>query len=767
VNPEQWERINRIYHGAMECEKGRREAYLQQACAGDAELRSEVERLIGLSEEAGGFLESPAFEVAAKGLAQGDSGERDAESEAGRKSESGNEDFFKMNPGLDFEQPDRIGPYKIMEALGEGGMGVVYLAEQTEPIRRRVALKVIKLGMDTREVIARFESERQALAMMNHPNIARAIDAGVTERGLPYFVMEYVAGIQLGEYCDKNRLNTRERLELFMPVCQAIQHAHQKGIIHRDIKPSNVLVTVLDGKPVPKVIDFGVAKATNQRLTEKTVYTQQGFLIGTPEYMSPEQAEMTGLEVDTTTDIYSLGVMLYELLVGALPFDSKALRNAGYDEIRRIIREQEPPRPTVRLQSLGDTAKEVAGRRHTDVDSLSRQLRGDLDWVTMKAMEKDRTRRYQSASELEADIQRHLNDEAVTASPPSRAYRLKKFISKYRIAVTATAAVIVALILGLIASTILYFRSENQRMLAERERQANRHSFYAAQMNLAQKEWDNANIGRLQELLQAQLPQQGQEDMRGFEWYLLWPLCHQYLFAIPFPEATISGRFTNASFSPDGNLIASASNEGTINFWDSTDGHEVLSFRAHTAGIRSMSFAKDNRLLATASMDGTAILWDVKSGRTINKITWGNAFKEKNFGAYTMTVSPDGTKLAIGGPPSGEESLTIRIWDLVTGEQLADNSIPEKARFILSLAFTMDGTVLAAATFDDTYLFEMKRGKPLIYPKALGAHGQLTSISPDGKKMAQELEGKVKIWDVAAKKELVTLIGHKYYNVKY
>ena len=352
------------------------------------------------------------------------------------------------------DHPDHIGPYKILRILGQGGMGIVYLAEQEHPIRRTVALKVIKLGMDTKEVIARFESERQALALMNHPNVAKVLDAGATEHGTPYFVMEYVAGISIADYCDRHRLNTRERLELFMPVCQAIQHAHQKGIIHRDIKPSNVLVSLQDDKPVPKVIDFGVAKATNQRLTEKTLFTQRGFLIGTPQYMSPEQAEMTQLDVDTRTDIYSLGVTLYELLVGALPFDAGVLRRAGYDEIRRIIREEESPRPTTRLRSLGQTAIEVANRRRTDLESLQKQLRGDLDWITMKAIEKDRTRRYQSASELEADIRRHLNDEAVIASPPGAMYRIRKFARRHKTGVAAAGLVVLAIIIGIAGITI-------------------------------------------------------------------------------------------------------------------------------------------------------------------------------------------------------------------------------------------------------------------------------------------------------------------------
>jgi len=341
--------------------------------------------------------------------------------------------------------PSRIGRYKILQTIGEGGMGLVYLAEQEQPFRRRVALKVIKIGMDTRAVVARFEAERQALALMNHPCIAEVFDAGTGDDGRPYFAMEYVAGIPITEYCDKHCLSTRGRLELFVHVCGAIQHAHQKGVIHRDIKPSNVLVGVQDGKPVPKVIDFGVAKATHQGLTEKTVFTQQGLLIGTPAYMSPEQAERGGLDVDTTTDIYSLGVLLYELLIGALPFDPAVLRSAGYAEIQRIIREEEPLRPSARLSCLGGMASAVAKQRSTELSALARELTGDLDWITLKAMDKDRTRRYASASELAADVGRHLNKDPVLARPASVLYRAQKFVGKHRAAVMAAAVVILAL----------------------------------------------------------------------------------------------------------------------------------------------------------------------------------------------------------------------------------------------------------------------------------------------------------------------------------
>ncbi|MGB6865165.1 MAG: tetratricopeptide repeat protein [Candidatus Aminicenantaceae bacterium] len=362
-----------------------------------------------------------------------------------------------------------VDKYKLIEELGRGGMGVVYLAEQIAPVKRKVAVKIIKLGMDTKQVMARFEAERQAIAMMDHPNIAKVYDAGATETGRPYFVMEFVKGVPITEYCDTHRLNNRERLELFQEVCKGVQHAHQKGIIHRDIKASNILVAIHDNKPVPKIIDFGVAKATAQRLTERTMFTEMGQLIGTPEYMSPEQAEMTGLDIDTRTDIYSLGVLLYELLVGTLPFDSDTLRAAGLSEIQRIIRETDPPRASTRLSSLGDSQISIAQHRRTDLTALRKQLKGDLDWIILKAMEKDRTRRYETVNGLAADIFRHLNNEPVLARPPSTTYKLQKMISRHKIGFGFTVALSVLIVGFAIAMTVASARIAAERDRAEEE----------------------------------------------------------------------------------------------------------------------------------------------------------------------------------------------------------------------------------------------------------------------------------------------------------
>ncbi|MCK4931345.1 MAG: tetratricopeptide repeat protein [Candidatus Aminicenantes bacterium] len=359
--------------------------------------------------------------------------------------------------------------YKLIEELGRGGMGVVYLAEQIAPVKRKVAVKIIKLGMDTKQVMARFEAERQALAMMDHPNIAKVFDAGTTETGRPYFVMEYVKGIPITEYCDTHRLNNRERLELFQEVCKGVQHAHQKGIIHRDIKASNILVAIQDNKPVPKIIDFGVAKATAQRLTERTMFTEIGQLIGTPEYMSPEQAEMTGLDIDTRTDVYSLGVLLYELLAGVLPFDSGTLRAAGLSEIQRIIRETDPPKASTRLSSLGDSQISIAQHRKTDPTALRKQLKGDLDWIILKAMEKDRTRRYDTVNELALDITRHLNKEPVMARPPSTAYKAQKMIARHKIGFGFSVVLFILLVGFAISMTVFSARVASERDRAEEE----------------------------------------------------------------------------------------------------------------------------------------------------------------------------------------------------------------------------------------------------------------------------------------------------------
>src|SRR5213082_2803853 len=514
VIADQSNREKEIFEQALNITPGEeRLRFLTSACGKDAALFARVQALLRADESGESFLpEQPKATVVA----------------------------ITEKPG------DRIGRYKLLQQIGEGGCGAVYMAEQTEPVRRRVALKVIKLGMDTKQVIARFEAERQALALMDHPNIAKVLDAGATETGRPYFVMELVRGIKITEYCDQNKLSTDERLKLFVQVCHSIQHAHQKGIIHRDIKPSNILVTLHDGVPVPKVIDFGIAKAIEGRLTDATVYTQLHQFIGTPAYISPEQAEMSGLDIDTRSDIYSLGVLLYELLAGSTPFDAKELMASGLDTMRKTIREREPVRPSTRLATLqGEELTTTARRRSTDAPKLVHLLKGDLDWIVMKCLEKDRTRRYDTANGLAMDLKRHVNHEPVVARPPSAAYRIQKAIRRNKLVFGATAAVSLALLIGVGVSTTQAVRAtraerakqallESERQSrqaatraqgeAEVERDRARRNLYAADINLAHQAWLQSNLGKARRLLARTRPEASQEDLRGWEWRYLWGL---------------------------------------------------------------------------------------------------------------------------------------------------------------------------------------------------------------------------------------------------
>ena len=546
--------LKNIYLRAVEKKTPQeRAAFLDGACGDDLALRTKVEALLRENAD-DSFLEHPAVEgvtvVDPSPLSEG--------------------------PGTE------IGRYKLLQKVGEGGMGVVYMAEQTQPVTRKVALKIIKLGMDTAQVVARFEAERQALAMMDHPNIAKVLDAGATDTGRPYFVMELVRGVPITEYCDKNKLSTAQRLGLFIPVCHAIQHAHQKGVIHRDIKPTNVMVTLHDGNPVPKVIDFGIAKATNQKLTEKTLFTNYAQMIGTPAYMSPEQAEMSGLDVDTRTDVYSLGVLLYELLTGTTPFPTKELLSLGYGQMQKIIAEKEPPKPSTRLSTMQHEERTVVAKnRSMEVSALGRMFKGDLDWIVMKALEKDRTRRYETVNGLAADIKRHLNNEPVSAVAPTFSYQLSKFSRRNSRYMRVAAAVGALLLVALLFSTFQAVRATRARTAAEAARraalksestaraaQANeaklrsqadaqaraaRQRAYASDIRLVQQTLEMNDLGRAQQLLERQTPGPGENDLRGWEWRYLWeqarPDDHEVLRAG-------GPRVDSMSFSGDGRYLA-------------------------------------------------------------------------------------------------------------------------------------------------------------------------------------------------------------------
>ncbi len=646
-----------------------RAAYLQGACGKDVTLRRKVEELLKEHFASDSLLSKPAVDGAPTVL--GDT-------------------QITEGPGA------QIGRYKLLQKLGEGGFGVVYMAEQKEPVKRRVALKIIKLGMDTGQVVARFEAERQALAMMDHPHIAKVLDAGATDTGRPYFVMELVKGVPITKYCDDNNLTTQERLELFIPVCQAIQHAHQKGIIHRDIKPSNVMVTLHDGVPVPKVIDFGIAKATQQELTEKTIFTQYSQFIGTPAYMSPEQAEMSGLDIDTRSDIYSLGVLLYELLVGRTPLDGKELMSGGYDEIRRRIKEEEPPKPSTRVNTLeGSEKTTVARHRKVEPEQLSSELRGDLDWIVLKALEKDRTRRYETANGFALDIKRFLTNEPVAAVPPSKGYLLKKYVRRHRAALAVAAAIAALLVAGTTVSTWLavqakraqeaaenaqaaeleqkllaqtqqkkaeaeHERAETQARKASASEQQSRRFLYASDMSLAQQTLNLNNLGRARRLLERySQPQPGEEDLRGWEWRYLWQLTRSSALG------TLTNRPTTGmslSFSADGRHLAVGWRNGRVDLWDVPGQRFIraLTDRDFPTPGR-VAFSPVRNLLAATSEPKVVALYDLDSGH--ESILW-RAPDQGAWDVRHLAFSQDGSRLVIyagSTPKFGDAAWVVNV----------------------------------------------------------------------------------------------------------
>ncbi len=765
-----------------------REAQLKKVCAGQPKLLNRVRSLLEASEIEDGLLDTPT-------LASG----------------------MSVDGSVVTEGPGAIiGRYKLLEKIGEGGMAIVYMAEQERPVRRKVALKIIRLGMDTKGVIARFEAERQALAMMEHPGIAKVFDGGATETGRPYFVMELVQGVPITEYCDAHQLNTAQRLRLFIQVCQAIQHAHQKGIIHRDVKPSNILVALHDGVAIPKVIDFGVAKATEQRLTDATLFTQFQALIGTPAYMSPEQAQMGGIDVDTRSDIYALGVLLYELLTGRTPFEAKDLLRTGLDEYRRTIREKEPARPSTRVATLGRTELlEIAARRQTESARLVRLLATDLDWIVLKCLEKDRTRRYETASGLVMDIQRYLDGEAVLARPPSTLYRLRKFVRRNK-AVAAVAAIVVLAAMVSVRQAVRATRAEreqsrlrtvaqaalrleaHQRQRAEAEQMAALRRAYNSDMNLVQQALAAHNYGRVVGLLSRYQPEVEAPDFRQWEWRYFWNQSRsEAAFAFPRqPEAV-----REVTISPNGRVLATSTMGGVVTLWDLMGRSAVARLDEPGVNGRALVFSSNGALMAIPIERGrrqsSVQIWAVARRALKTEFPFEGRIQALAFttddaellilgddmGIHVRDLesgqtasrpapqrSPRGWALAQPVFSGSRDAVAfvdgsrIRIVDTLTGTERAEAEAFEGGT--ASLALSGDGKMLAVGPS----FAEMATYIKLISTETGEEIGRLTghvswvpglAFTANGQRLVSSgADQTVRIWDLAARTETGALHGH-------
>ncbi|MCI0459723.1 MAG: serine/threonine protein kinase [Gemmataceae bacterium] len=786
-----------IFHQVLALPPGERATFLDSACGADKQLRVRLEALLRAHENPGSFLRQPVLDLDAT-----------APSGPGRSTDG---------PGLAAASSaptgegvgSRVGPYTLVRPLGEGGMGTVWLAEQTHPVRRSVALKLVRPGLDSQAIMARFEAERQALALMDHPHIAKVFDAGTTASGRPYFVMELVEGVPLTKYCDEQRLTPRQRLELLVPVCRAVQHAHQKGIIHRDLKPSNILVTLYDGRPSPKVIDFGVAKATGGQLSERTLLTEFGSVIGTLEYMSPEQTELSQLDVDTRSDIYALGVVLYELLTGDTPLSRQRLREVALLEVLRLIREEEPPRPSTRLSTIADLPS-IAAQRGLEAGRLSRMVRGELDWIVMKCLEKDRNRRYDTANGLARDLERYLADEPVLACPPSAGYRLRKFARRHKGPVLAALVVVLALLGGISGTTAGLIEADSAwreavanegkaRQAAGTAEQANRQlqrqqhnlkiqqqqtqaaldretearnklaaaydalkeALYFQSIALADRDWWLNYVARAEQALDDCPP-----ELRHWEWYYLKRRCRSALLTLRLPLET-----RGVAFSRDGQWIATVTDQGQAHaqIWDARTGRLVRLFagllgKAPAPGkpgggpASAIALSPDGRQLAAASGKrsgpGSILIWDTEQGQRARTIP----LPERS-AVTCLGFSADGGQLLATGLLG--DLRGAKVWDAASGsEQLAvdlgkgvawHGAFSPNGRYIAAISHS--GAGLAAVHLVDAatgkQLWSLERGK--VKPKGV-------AFSPDSRRLAVTWEdGIIKVYDMTTRAEVLSL----------
>ena len=778
-NPTPSSPLKSLFVGALRLsDAAARQAYLKEACGDDFHLCREVEELLASRDGAS----SNPLDQAVEQL------------QPARTSSTG------IDREIDVSSHPMIGPYKLLERLGEGGMGTVFMAQQKQPVRRRVALKLIKPGMDSQQVIARFEAERQALAMMDHSNIARIFDGGLTEQGRPYFVMELVRGLPIDEYCDEATLSLRDRLKLFIDVCHAVQHAHQKGIIHRDLKPSNILITLHDSVPIVKVIDFGIAKALDHDLTEQTLFTRFSELIGTPAYMSPEQAEMSGLDVDTRSDVYSLGVMLYRLLAGVTPFDENALKSVGIDEMRRIIREDEPLIPSRKVSTLdNELGSTISERRRTDARKLSLSMHGELDWIVMKALEKNRDRRYESANELAQDVERYLRDEPVLACPPTLAYRLRKVARRNRAALTCAALVFIALVLGTIVSLWQAQEADQARRVAEdnsfqlkqrsiqlqeqRDRARRSEAFsrqlvYAADVRLAAQAWESGDVRHFADLLERHKQPGSREDLRGFEWRYLSQLGSANVRTI----AEGSEGICSVRYSPDGKFLAAGRVDGTIHVWSGELDRRLTILSGHVGLVRGLDFSPDGKRLVSIGYGGVVRIWDLETLRETRNIAafedvhgyrvrfamhgqaviaiaekspakiWDvesgeliDTFGANGRGSWGLAVSPDGQSCVVR-----DDAGDFRVWDLAPRKHVAWMRFPLHNEIARCLRYSPDGKIIAAGTDERIVrLFEARTGK--LIASFAGHDDEIWDIAihPSGTTLAScDLGGVIRTWSL-------------------